>query len=110
MAKGTDIGSAGSYPARTLNINARSSTRRAIGPVDVPRANGPTAAAGNCPEPGMRPGVGFNPAIPQKCAGIRIDPPISDPTPAAEHPEAIAAASPPDDPPGTRDKLKGLLV
>ena len=43
----------------------------------------------------MRPGVVFNPAIPQKCAGMRIDPPPSLPMPPAEQKDAIAAASPP---------------
>ena len=39
---------------------------------------------------------------PQKAAGTRIDPPISDPISSAEKPIAIAAAPPPDDPPGDR--------
>jgi hypothetical protein len=58
----------------------------------------------------MRPGVGFNPLIPQKCAGTRTDPPPSLPTPPIEHPDAIAAASPPLDPPADRDTSHGLLV
>src|SRR5712664_2081288 len=58
----------------------------------------------------MLPGVGFSPQMPQKCAGTRIDPPPSLPTPPAEHPAAIAAASPPLEPPALRDKSQGLLV
>src|SRR5271154_5086309 len=58
----------------------------------------------------MRPGVGFNPQIPQKCAGTRTDPPPSLPTPPAEHPDAIAAASPPLEPPEDRSKFHGLEV
>jgi len=53
------------------------------------------APGGKCPVAGMRPGVGFSPQIPQKWAGTRIEPPPSLPTPPAEHPAAIAAASPP---------------
>src|SRR5882724_9693271 len=58
----------------------------------------------------MRPGVGLSPQMPLKCAGTRIDPPPSLPTPPAEHPEAMAAASPPLDPPGVRERSQGLLV
>jgi len=58
---------------------------------------------------GILPGVGFIPHIPQKCAGTRMEPPPSLPTPPAEHPDAIAAASPPLEPPALRDKSQGLL-
>src|SRR5947208_14068310 len=58
----------------------------------------------------MRPGVGFSPQIPQKCAGTRIEPPPSLPTPPAEHPEAMAAASPPLQPPAVRERSHGLFV
>ncbi len=57
----------------------------------------------------MRPGVGFNPQMPQKCAGSRIDPPPSLPTPPAESPAAIAAASPPLDPPAVRVEIPGIV-
>ena len=59
---------------------------------------------------GMRPGVGFSPQMPQKCAGTRMEPPPSLPTPPAEHPEAIAAASPPLEPPEENAEFHGLLV
>src|SRR5436309_10743289 len=58
----------------------------------------------------MRPGVGLSPQMPLKCAGTRMDPPPSLPAPPAEHPEAMAAASPPLDPPGVRERSQGLLV
>src|ERR1700682_2985252 len=58
----------------------------------------------------MRPGVDFKPQIPEKCAGTRMEPPPSLPTPPAEHPEAIAAASPPLEPPAVRERSQGLLV
>src|SRR5439155_20973443 len=54
--------------------------------------------------------VGLSPQIPLKCAGTRIDPPPSLPTPPADIPAAIAAASPPLDPPGVRARSHGLLV
>ena len=50
----------------------------------------------------MRPGVGFSPAMPQKCAGMRMEPPPSLPIPPAEQNAAMAAASPPLEPPGVR--------
>src|SRR3981189_1909492 len=81
----------------------------AIGPTTPIRANGPPDF-GKCPVEGMRPGVGFSPQIPQKCAGTRIDPPPSLPTPPAESPAAMAAASPPLDPPEVRVTSQGLFV
>src|ERR1035437_2386198 len=60
--------------------------------------------------PEIRPGVGFSPAMPQKCAGMRMEPPPSLATPPAEHIAAMAAASPPLDRPGVRPRSHGLLV
>src|SRR6202034_4718672 len=79
------------------------------GPTTPISANGPPDA-GKCPVAGMRPGVGFRPQIPLKCAGTRMEPPPSLPTPPADIPAAIAAASPPLDPPGVRSRSQGLLV
>src|SRR4029077_15930583 len=81
----------------------------AIGPTTPSQDNKP-GPGGKCPVDGMRPGVGFSPQIPAKCAGTRIEPPPSLPTPPAEHPDAIAAASPPLDPPAVRVRSQGLLV
>src|SRR6476619_7587133 len=106
---GAALGSPLSGPAITWNNNARSAGVRAIGPTTPSRANGPTDA-GKCPVAGIRPGVGFSPQIPLKCAGTRIDPPPSLPTPPADIPDAIAAASPPLDPPGVRLGSQGLFV
>ena len=44
--------------------------------------------------------------MPQKCAGTRNDPPVSEPNDSGPKPAASAAADPPDDPPGTRGRLK----
>jgi hypothetical protein len=65
---------------------------------------------GQCPVSGTRPWVGFSPTTPQCAAGIRIEPPRSLPTPSGESPAAIAAASPPDDPPAVLSELHGLTV
>src|SRR6478736_2178049 len=48
--------------------------------------------------------------MPLKCAGTRIDPPPSLPIPPAEQHDAIAAASPPLEPPGVRARSQGLFV
>src|SRR5271167_5135350 len=106
---GTESASPASGPAITANKARTSETVRAIGPTTPIQPNAPPPS-GKCPVAGILPGVGFNPQIPQKCAGTRIDPPPSLPTPPAEHPDAIAAASPPLDPPDVRDGSQGLLV
>src|SRR5437764_9125173 len=106
---GAAWGSPLSGPAIASNINCRSRTVRAIGPTTPSKANGPTED-GKCPVAGILPGVGLSPQIPLKCAGTRIDPPPSLPIPPAEQQAAIAAASPPLDPPGVRSRFHGLFV
>src|SRR5271170_6100471 len=48
--------------------------------------------------------------MPQKLAGIRIDPPPSVPTDSGPRPEATATALPPLDPPAVRAGSHGFLV
>src|SRR5947209_1047447 len=57
-----------------------------------------------------RPRLGFIPTIPQHAAGIRIEPPPSDPVAAGTIPAATAAAEPPEEPPGVRSPRHGLRV
>ena len=52
------------------------------------------------PSSGRRPCVVFNPTRSFHAAGMRTDPPVSDPTPNAASPKATDAAAPDDDPPG----------
>ena len=106
---GAADGSPSSGPCMAANNNLRSATVRAMGPTTPVNANGPTEL-GKCPVAGIRPGVGFSPQIPVKCAGSRMEPPPSLPTPPAEHPEEMAADSPPLDPPAVREKSHGLFV
>ena len=63
-----------------------------------------------CPVRGTRPAVGFSPAMPQKCAGSRMLPPVSLPTSKGDPPAATIAAAPPLDPPDVRSGSNGLLV
>ena len=65
---------------------------------------------GTCPRIGSPPQVGLSAHTPQKFAGTRSDPPMSEPISSGVMPVASAAAAPPDDPPGTRVKSYGLLV
>ena len=69
---------------------------RAIGP----RVERSAQSGGFDPPDGTRPSDGFIPDNPQHEDGIRIDPPPSDPVPSGTMPAAIAAAVPPDEPPG----------
>jgi hypothetical protein len=59
---------------------------------------------------GMRPSVGFSTLIPQHWAGQRSEPSPSLPSPNGLIPVASAAASPPLDAPGVRDRSHGFTV
>jgi len=88
------VGSLGSGPAIRLNSKAQSSALR---------ANGPTVSSdcdsGIAPARLMRPTVVLRPVTPQKCAGIRIEPPVSEPSAAKVNRAATAEPDPDDDPP-----------
>src|SRR6266849_8739496 len=109
MGTGAESASPASGPAITSKSERASAIVRAIGPTTPIQEKAP-APGGKCPVAGTRPGVGFNPQMPQKCAGTRMEPPPSLPTPPVEHPAAIAAASPPLEPPALHDKSQGFLV
>src|SRR5712671_1151206 len=97
------VGSSGSGPAMMLRISAQSS---------AVCASGPTVSSVN--ESGMqlarltRPLVGLNPVTPQKCAGMRIEPPVSEPSAAGISRAATAAPEPDDEPPVMRAGSHGL--
>src|SRR2546426_42317 len=50
----------------------------------------------------------MRPTTPQNAAGWRMDPPVSEPSAATAVPAATDAAEPPLEPPGTRDRSRGL--
>src|SRR5437016_4737878 len=97
------VASSGSGPAMMLRIRAQSS---------AVRASGPTVSSVN--DSGMqlarltRPLVGFKPVTPQKCAGMRIEPPVSEPSAAGMSRAATAEPEPEDEPPVMRDGSQGL--
>ncbi len=78
---------------------------RAIGPCR------PSTAKASAEGPfGTRPGVGRNPTQPQKLAGLRKLPPMSEPCASQAVPETSAAAPPPDEPATERLRFQGLRV
>jgi hypothetical protein len=76
---------------------AQQDTLFAIGPAASNKRD-----SGKTPCDGIRVVVGFRPTMPQKAAGARVDPPVSDPIVAGAMPSLIETALPDDDPPATR--------
>src|SRR4051794_28285300 len=95
---GSDNGSAGYSPLMASSSKARSSTLRAIGPC-TPRFRS-MAAAGGWAAPA---GLGRRPTMPQKLAGLRSEPPMSEPWASQAMPVASATAAPPEDPAADRE-------
>ncbi len=75
-------------------------------------ASGPTVSSVN--DSGIalarltRPLVGLKPVTPQKCAGSRIEPPVSEPSAAGTSRAPTAAPEPDDEPPVMRLGSHGL--
>ena len=76
------------------DANARSATERPRHP-EVLKVDHPNAAFGF----GTRPIDGRNPTTLQNAAGLRSEPPASDPLATGTMPHANATAAPPEDPP-----------
>jgi hypothetical protein len=92
-------------PLMASSNSATSSTLRAIGPC-WPRLRS-IAAAIVC---ATRPMLGLNPTMPQKLAGLRKLPPMSEPWASHAVPVASATAAPPEEPAAERDVSQGLRV
>ncbi len=82
-----------------------SPTSRPIGPCSPSTPN--VSAEGPF---GTSPGVGRSPTQPQKLAGLRRLPPMSEPCASQAVPETSAAAAPPDEPATERPRFHGLRV
>ena len=54
--------------------------------------------------------MAFSPTLPQKAAGMRIEPPVSVPNEPAQRPATTAAPEPLLDPPGLCPTCQGLLT
>lgn len=83
-------------------MTAASATVRVMGPTWL------TVPKGEAGQVGTRPKVGFMPTMPVKPAGIRIEPPPSEPWCSAPMPRAAATAAPPEEPPAVRLVSQGL--
>ena len=70
------------------------------------RVSAPTESSvldsGTVPAVGTVRAVGLNPTTPHKAAGMRSEPPVSDPSPINAAPVATDTAAPLDEPPGMR--------
>src|SRR5271167_3935054 len=102
---GSDSGSAGCSPLMASSNSARSSTLRAIGPCTLRLRS--TLAAGVW---ATRPMLGRKPTTPQKDAGLRKEPPTSEPCASQAMPVASATAAPPEEPAADREVSQGLRV
>src|SRR5438477_7447541 len=102
---GSDSGSAGFSPLIASSSRATSSILRAIGPW-TPRLRS-IAAIGVC---ATRPMLGRRPTMPQKLAGLRSEPPMSEPCASQAVPVANATAAPPEEPAAEREVSQGLRV
>src|SRR5689334_5351029 len=59
---------------------------------------------------GTRPGDGLKPTTPHSAAGMRSEPPVSEPVHSGSMSTASAAAEPPEEPPAFSEGSKGLPV
>src|SRR3954469_12928599 len=84
---------------------ARSSTLRAIGPT-TPRLRS-IDDLGVC---ATRPMLGRIPTTPQNAAGLRNEPPMSEPCASQAMPVASATAAPPEEPAADLEVSQGLRV
>src|SRR5262245_41465763 len=64
---------------------------------------------GNTPLRGTSPKVVFKPRTPQQAAGTRIDPAVSEPYATSASSFPTETADPLDEPPGMRNRSKGLI-
>src|SRR5204862_6794548 len=89
-----ESGARKSGPAMVLNAKARSAAERPRHP-EVLNVDHPNAAFGF----GTRPIEGRKPTTLQNAAGLRSEPPVSEPLATGTSPQANATAAPPEDPP-----------
>jgi hypothetical protein len=83
--------------AMMLSTRMQSSTERVIAQIASSVVD-----KGRAPVAGTRRAVDLNPTNPHSAAGMRIEPPVSDPNPATHSPAATEAAAPEEEPPGMR--------
>ena len=84
------------HPRSTATLRASSPIASSVG------------ASASRPRSETSPHVGFQALTPQAWAGIRNEPPVSDPTAATTDPLATAAAEPDEEPPATKSGFQGF--
>src|SRR6202000_1110343 len=99
------VGSSGSAPAIRPSSSAQSSADCAKGPTVSSDCD-----SGIAPARLTRATVVFRPATPQKCAGIRTEPPVSEPSAAEVSRAATADPEPDDEPPVICSTFQGLCT
>src|SRR5580658_3898823 len=92
-------------PAIVLSTRARSAIERPKQP-EVLSVDHAKAALGS----GTRPIDGRKPATLQNAAGLRREPPVSEPSATGTSPQANATAAPPEEPPHVLVTSYGLRV
>src|SRR6185437_4646652 len=96
----------GSESPGSIRIRATAAISAAL------RAKAPTVSrvgeSGIAPVTGTKPYVGFQAVTPQQCAGMRREPPVSDPSATTTDPLATAAAEPDEEPPLIKSRFHGL--
>ncbi len=102
-AIGRATGGFGCSPAITASAIAQSATVRASGP-----SESRTGDSGKAPASGMRLAVGLKPTMPFSAAGMRMEPPVSEPMAMSQVPSAAETPAPEDEPPGMRLSLVAL--
>src|SRR4051812_47067166 len=85
----------GSVPEITRSTMMQSCTVLAIGPTESS-----VGESGNTPSSGTRDCVGLYPVSPHNAAGMRTEPPVSDPIAAHAIPSLTLIAAPEEEPPG----------
>src|SRR3979490_3490877 len=104
-SEGSGSGSAGCSPLMASSSSATSSTLRAIGPCTLKLRS--ILNFGVC---ATRPMLGRMPTTPQKLAGLRSEPPMSEPVASQAGAGPRAAAAPAEEPAADRDVSQGLRV
>lgn len=66
--------------------------------------------SGSAPSVGTSRAVLLKPTIPFSAAGMRIEPPVSEPRPMKAAPVATEIAAPDDEPPGMRGVVRSLAL
>ena len=66
--------------------------------------------SGSAPSAGVRRAVFLKPTMPFSAAGMRIEPPVSEPRPMKAAPLATEIAAPDDEPPGMRGVPASLTL